>query len=1165
LAINKRKVLEAARKYAQKGAQAKALKEFERLLKLDPRDARLRLEIGDTHRRWGNVEKAVDTYSKVADQYMKEGFDARAVAVYKQIHNLDPEAYETYEPLAELYQRMGLTAEAILALQTAADGYHKQGKKREALDLLRKMATLDPTNTTSRIKVADLLRQEQLDAEAVAEYEEVTAELERQGDREGATSVYERILEIEPDRIETVIKLAEVLIEGREADRAEPFAKRALEAGPDEPARYELLASVYRLQQRDEELVDTYRKLSELYRQRGEEDRAREILQRYVPTTNEFEEDLGIDDDTAFAGMGSEVDLGASGTFSSPEDSDTDLSLDESETFSTPLDNGAATPLDDLAEATRFDAMVLDGEMPSLRDGDIPSKDGRDDAHRSLDGGDGGEIPLEFDSAVGEPDVPREVAPEAVLPPPPIADPEQLLAEASVYLRYGKRDQAIANLEAIVAQDSGHRAALEKLGEAYADADQGPKAVETWMCAADCARHAGDAEGVAVLRDRIAALDEAAAASLDASGADAQDDGTAEMPVPPSLSPAEGEATVLDLSAIESDLSGAGEARQIDLDDIEIDIEGSEFADEIPSDDGDTAEDHIGLADDATSEDALTDESGADTSDVAGPGSSSSMAQQVTEDLEEADFYTKQGLVDEAEVIYKRVLSIAPNHPHALVRLGELAATRGEDPGSTGAGPASPEGAETTPELSEPDGAAVGDGEEDSAVWSDDIAGPDDLDLASPAVGAEEAAQEPEEAVTSVRSETALEDDLARQFLAEVSGSDDIAPHEDAGAPPGLEPDAALEPDIAPGPDVAPEPHSGAEAPGEPEPGSEVHFTDPDDSFASPAVDMGEPPDLVAGSAGSEEQERGFDLAAELNDALDDDTNAGTMSGLGDSNDGFEAVFSAFKKGVSQTLSESDHEAHFDLGIAYREMGLFEDAKGEFRAAMLHPQREIECRHMLGLCCFEQEQFEDAIGEFEQIARLSSANDEQRLTAQFELGRAWEALGERENARGAYEAVAAVDPAFCEVEARLAALEEPEKPEEDARGFAAEGEGFECFEDLISEGDAGVEVSEAEVDAKPETAEYESFDDFLADDEEDDAKWADGEAVEVSAEAEPEPAPEPIPEPPPAPEVGDAAAPELVPEPAPEPIPEPPPAPEVGDAAAPEPPRRKKRKKISFV
>ena len=84
MAINKRKVLDAARKHIQRGAKQKALKEFERLLKLDPRDGRLRLEIGDAHRRWGQIEEAISQYTKVADQYQQEGFDARAVAVLKR-------------------------------------------------------------------------------------------------------------------------------------------------------------------------------------------------------------------------------------------------------------------------------------------------------------------------------------------------------------------------------------------------------------------------------------------------------------------------------------------------------------------------------------------------------------------------------------------------------------------------------------------------------------------------------------------------------------------------------------------------------------------------------------------------------------------------------------------------------------------------------------------------------------------------------------------------------------------------------------------------------------------------------------------------------------------------------------------------------------------------
>ena len=73
-------------------------------------------------------------------------------------------------------------------------------------------------------------------------------------------------------------------------------------------------------------------------------------------------------------------------------------------------------------------------------------------------------------SSVSDPDpttdevpIPRQLDQELELPAPEITgDPEQLLAEASVYLRYGKRAQAVENLEAILAADPEHRGALAK-------------------------------------------------------------------------------------------------------------------------------------------------------------------------------------------------------------------------------------------------------------------------------------------------------------------------------------------------------------------------------------------------------------------------------------------------------------------------------------------------------------------------------------------------------------------------------------------------------------------------------------------------------------------------------------------------------------------------------
>ena len=342
MAANKRKILEAARKLAQKGAKEKALKEYEKLLKLDPKDAKLRLEIGDAHRRWGQVEQAVDTYNRVAEQYMAEGFDdARAVAVYKQIVNLDPDCLDAYAPLAELYERMGLGADAIACLQTAADGFHRQGKRSEALELLRRMANADPSNTTSRIKVADLLRQEGMDSEALAEYELAAEELKRQNEVEVLGNVYRRMLEIDEQHVGALGALAENLSSRGKVEESVPLAERALALDDSTPEHYELLAELYGKTGRDADRSDVYRRLAQLFRARGDDDTARNILQRYVPS-----EDLGGEASSAAA-----PEPGVRGS-SDPDD------LFESEFEAS---GEGEVPLQ-LGESERLDVAPLEGE-----------------------------------------------------------------------------------------------------------------------------------------------------------------------------------------------------------------------------------------------------------------------------------------------------------------------------------------------------------------------------------------------------------------------------------------------------------------------------------------------------------------------------------------------------------------------------------------------------------------------------------------------------------------------------------------------------------------------------------------------------------------------------------------------------------------------------------
>jgi len=900
LALNKRKILEAARKHAQKGAKDRALKEYERLLKLDPRDAKLRLEIGDAYRRWGQLDEAVGTYMKVAEQYMAEGFDARAVAVFKQIQNLDPERWSAFEPLAELYQRMGLTSEAIQTLQAAADGLHKSGRRRDALEMLRKMAALDPGNTTSRLKVADLLRQEGLTGNAVDEYEAVADELERQGEKEQAASALERALELDPKRHAPLARLARLLLASGQSERAEPFAKRLLETQPDEPRHYEMLAEVYRAHQREAEMGEVYRRLAELYRRRGDEDRAREITQRFVPPPTLATADADLDD----GGL---------------------------------LEDDLQNDLSSFLEDDEF------SPAPSLERAPIAA--GAPKAPAA-----GAEATVLFEG--GDADEPEEGL--------SAGDPEQLFAEACVYLRYGKRKQAIRNLEAILRVDPRHRAALEKQGEAFAESGDKGGAVERWLRAAEVAAAEGDHAGVDVLRDRIAALDPEAVAELVVAGEQAAPALDDEIPAE-----IEVDDEFLDISEpLEHEVGVAGRTTAVDG-----------LADEARDADAGIDID-LGTDLDGDAELSFDEEVDAEAPREApvAPGASGAGGRDASEELEEAEFYREQGLVDEAEAVYRRVLEGTPGHPQALRGLQELVAARG---GAPGAGPG------IGPDSEEPAGLELdeaGDGPSDPSEWTDELDAGADADL-------------------------------------------------DLGVDLGVE---------------APRARAAVPMPGDARPGQWPGGAR--DRVAETLPDVGV--DLAAGGAG-----RGaagaFDLAAELAGALDGSDGVG---GAGEASDSFSAIFSEFKKGVSRTLSDADHEAHYDLGLAYREMGLFGDAVGEFRIAMASPQRRLSCLHMLGICGVEMGRPEQAVRDLQQALATGGLSAEQVLPIRFALGRAFEALGDVAAARAAWEAVAEVDASFEGVEQRLAALErlKPEREADDVED-TVEAEAFESFDDVIEE------------------------------------------------------------------------------------------------------------------
>jgi len=88
--------------YIAKKAYDKALGAIETELARNPKNSRLRRRQAEIFRMAGENENAVETLRDLAREYSEEGFHTRAVALYKEILELDPTRLDVHEELAGL-------------------------------------------------------------------------------------------------------------------------------------------------------------------------------------------------------------------------------------------------------------------------------------------------------------------------------------------------------------------------------------------------------------------------------------------------------------------------------------------------------------------------------------------------------------------------------------------------------------------------------------------------------------------------------------------------------------------------------------------------------------------------------------------------------------------------------------------------------------------------------------------------------------------------------------------------------------------------------------------------------------------------------------------------------------------------------------------------------
>jgi tetratricopeptide (TPR) repeat protein len=163
--------------------------------------------------------------------------------------------------------------------------------------------------------------------------------------------------------------------------------------------------------------------------------------------------------------------------------------------------------------------------------------------------------------------------------------------------------------------------------------------------------------------------------------------------------------------------------------------------------------------------------------------------------------------------------------------------------------------------------------------------------------------------------------------------------------------------------------------------------------------------------------------------AEEDGNNSGAAKPVAKGIDaGLAELFEEFRAAEEADEVREDFETHYNMGTAYKEMDLMDEAIQEFQTSvnLVKPSdgtsRYLQCCNMLGHCFNQKGMPEAAVLWFKKGLQAPGHSEDEYQALRYELASAYEQLGDLKHAREFYTEVYGVDVSYREVAEKLSQL-----------------------------------------------------------------------------------------------------------------------------------------------
>jgi len=220
MAFNKSKALESALKYLNQGKIAQAIGEYQQILRYDSKDQATLMTVGDLYARQGDMAHAIEYFERLAQVYLSDGFNSKAIAIYKKIAKLAPAELAPLERLADLYVQQGVLSEARPLFLQIAEAHLKANRSQRAVEVLHRLLEVEPENPRVQMRLAELYNVMGQKKEAAQTYVNYAQRLLERGETDEAHKLVDRALDVEPSNAAAVLLKGKVLTAAKDNEQA---------------------------------------------------------------------------------------------------------------------------------------------------------------------------------------------------------------------------------------------------------------------------------------------------------------------------------------------------------------------------------------------------------------------------------------------------------------------------------------------------------------------------------------------------------------------------------------------------------------------------------------------------------------------------------------------------------------------------------------------------------------------------------------------------------------------------------------------------------------------------------------------------------------------------------------------------------------------------------